>query len=201
MNAIQHSAVFDTKLLLSIKELVVAGLRSRHKAIVNESIVLWNSTFGEEGTVEYPEDLKTVLRKLRPMTDISLRDLPESDGEEVSGLRSAAHNRIADVPRPRFRLCISLTLKMKQKRNRSLSSLLLDLLHQFVHYNALLKPSNVCQSVRNLKKLLRSEVHQVQHGGRSRLLQGRAYDTTIPKFNSLPSNLHLFSLNQLSHNF
>ena len=149
MNAIQRSAVFDTKFLLSIQELVVAGLRSRHKAIVNESIVMWNSTFGEESTVEYPGDLRTVLRKLRPMTDISLPNLLESDGEEVSGLRSAAHNRIADVPRPYFRLCISLTLKMKQKRNRSLSSLLLDLLHRSVHYNALLKLFKVCQSVRN----------------------------------------------------
>ena len=147
VNAIKHFAVFDTKLLFSIKELVVAGLRSRHKAVVNEFINLWNSTFGEEGTVEYPEDLRTVLRKLRPITDIRLPNFPESDGE-VNGPRLAAYNGIADVSRSFFRLCISSTPKMQQKCNQSLSGLLLYL-HQLIHYNALLNLSKVCHSVQD----------------------------------------------------
>ena len=149
VNAIKHAAVFDTKSLFSFQELVVAGLRSRHKTVVNESVVLWNSTFGEEIIVEYPEDLRTVLQKLRPMIDIRLPNFPESNGDEVSGLRLAAHKIIADVPRPFFRLRISSTPNLKQKRKRSLSTLLLDLLHQFVYYNALLSLSKVCHPVQN----------------------------------------------------
>ena len=82
----QSSAVFDTRFLFGIQELVVSGFRSRHKAVVNESIVMWNSTFGLEGALEYPEDLRNILQKLGSMTDLRLPNFPESNGEEVSGL-------------------------------------------------------------------------------------------------------------------
>lgn len=86
VNSIEHSVVFDTRFLFSIQDLVVAGFRSRHRAVVNESIVMWNSTFGGEDTLEYPEDLKTILQKLRPMTELRLPNFPESNGEEVCRL-------------------------------------------------------------------------------------------------------------------
>lgn len=126
MKSIEHSVVFDTRFLFSIQELVVAGFRSRHKAVVNEAIVMWNSTFGGEGTLEYPEELRNILRKLRPITELRLPNFPELDGEEVSGLCLAAFNARADVPRTCIRLCISSTPKMKRKVNWSLSYPLLD---------------------------------------------------------------------------
>lgn len=104
MNSIEHSVVFDTRYLFSIQELIVAGFRSRHKAVVNETIVMWNSTFGAEDTLEYPKDLKTILQKLRSMTELRLPNFPESNAEAVSGIRLAYLNARADVPRSCLRL-------------------------------------------------------------------------------------------------
>ena len=87
MKSIEHTVVFDTRFLFSIQDLVVAGFRSRHKAVVNESIIMWNNTFGGEATLDYPKDLKTILQKLRPMTELRLPNFTESNGEEVSRLR------------------------------------------------------------------------------------------------------------------
>ena len=83
VNSVEHSVVFDTRFLFSIQELMVAGFRSRHKAIVNQSIAMWNSTFGGEGTLEYPGDLRAILQKLRPMAELSLPNFPELSGGEV----------------------------------------------------------------------------------------------------------------------
>ena len=84
VNSIEHSGVFDTRFLFSIQELVVAGFRSRHKAVVNAAIAMWNKTFGVEDTLEYPEDLRTILQKLRSLTELRLPNFPERTGEEVS---------------------------------------------------------------------------------------------------------------------
>ena len=117
MNSVEHSGVFDTRILFSIQELVVAGFRSRHKAIVNESIVMWNNTFGGEDTLEYPSDLKTILQKLRPVTELRLPNFPESNDDEVSRLRVAALDGRADVLRSYLRLCILSTPNMKRVCN------------------------------------------------------------------------------------
>ncbi|CAD6590030.1 MAG: hypothetical protein ASARMPRED_004531 [Alectoria sarmentosa] len=84
MNSIEHSVVFDTRFLFSIQDLVVAGFRSRHKTVVNQAIIMWNSTFGGEGTLEYPKDLRDTLQKLRSMTELRLPSFPELNGEEVT---------------------------------------------------------------------------------------------------------------------
>lgn len=200
MNAIEHSVIFDTRFLYSIQELVVAGFRSRHKAVVNESVIMWNGTFGGQDTLEYPQDLGTILQKLRPMTELRLPNLPELDGEEVSELDLAAFNARADVPRSCLRLCISSIPKMRRRCNWILSYPLLDLFHQWLPRNASQSLSRVFISVRVPKKLQRSEVHHLQHDEKSKLLQRHAYDTMIPKSNSLPLNRHLFNLKHLSHN-
>lgn len=83
VSSIEHSVIFDTRFLFSIQEILVAGFRSRHKTVVNESILMWNSTFGAEGTLEYPEDLRTILQKLRSMTELRLPNFPEVNSEEV----------------------------------------------------------------------------------------------------------------------
>lgn len=107
--------VFDNRFLFSIQDLVVAGFRSRHEAVVTKSIVMWNNTFGGEDTLEYPEDLKTILQKLRPMGELRLPNFPESNGEEVSRLCLANFDVRADVARLCLRLCILSTTKMKMR--------------------------------------------------------------------------------------
>ena len=104
VNSIKHCVVFDTRYLFSIQVLIVAGFRSRHKPVVNEAIIMWNSTFGAEDTLEYPKDLKTILQKLRSLTELRLPNLPESNAEDVSGICWAYLDARADVPRPCLRL-------------------------------------------------------------------------------------------------
>ncbi len=145
MGSIEHSVVFDTRYLFSIQELMVAGFRSRHKAVVNESIVMWNRTFGVEDALEYPKDLRTILQKLRSMTELRLPSLPELDAEEVSRLHLAAFNARADVHRLCLRHCISSTPKTKRKCNWSLSCPLLGHLRQLVHYNVLQSQIKACR--------------------------------------------------------
>ena len=199
VNSIEHSGVFDTKFLFGIQELVVAGFRSRHKAVVNESIAMWNNTFGVEASLEYPKDLKTILQKLRSLTELRLPDFPERNGEEVSRPYLAAEIATADVPRSYLRLSISSTPKLKKRCNWSLSCPLFDLLLQLIHCKALQILSKACGSVHIQERLQRSESHQLQHDGESRLLQRHASDTRIPKSNSLPLNHHLCNLSQSTH--
>lgn len=132
MSSIEHSVIFDTRFLFSIQEILVAGFRSRHKTVVNESILMWNSTFGAEGTLEYPEDLRTILQKLRSMTELRLPNFPEVNSEEVSRVRFTVINARTNIPRLCLHLCSLSTLKRKRRCNRSLSCPLLDLLRQLI---------------------------------------------------------------------
>ena len=115
---------------------MVASFRSRHKSVVNESIAMWNNTFGIEDTLEYPEDLRVILQKLRSVTELRLPSFPERTGEEVSRLSLPAENTSAYVSRPYLRLCVSSTLKMKKRCKRSPLCLLLDPQFQSTHYRA-----------------------------------------------------------------
>ena len=71
------------QILSNIPILVTASLRSRHKPIVNDAVVMWNRTFGCVETLEYPEDLKRVLLKLRSTVDIDVPGIPNSRVQEV----------------------------------------------------------------------------------------------------------------------
>ena len=59
-----------------------SGLRSRRRAIVNATIEAWNSSFGLEETLQYPESVARGLRSLRQIADLLLPTFP--DGEAVS---------------------------------------------------------------------------------------------------------------------
>lgn len=133
VSSIEHSVIFDTRFLFSIQELVIAGFRSRHKAVVNESIVMWNNTFGAEGTLEYPQDLRTILQKLRSMTELKLPNFPDLNSEIVSRVHVARSDAKTDIPRLRLHLCILSTRKTRRRCNRSLSCPLLDLRRQLIY--------------------------------------------------------------------
>lgn len=63
--------------------LITSGLNSRHKAIVNESVLLWNRTFGLVEGLEYPDNLQPVLLKLKTLTSIYLPNFEKMDNIEV----------------------------------------------------------------------------------------------------------------------
>jgi hypothetical protein len=64
-----------------IETLIVSSLKSRHKAILNDSILLWNRTFGRVDKLDYPAALRPVLLRLRTLTDIELPNFAEDDNE------------------------------------------------------------------------------------------------------------------------
>lgn len=76
---------FSTSLLSALQGLMLAGLSSRHRAILNLSIGLWNHTFGLTTDIQYPETLHKPLLRLASITEIELHGLPIEDGAtEVS---------------------------------------------------------------------------------------------------------------------
>jgi hypothetical protein len=78
----QHS---HSKILADLEPLLCSGLETRHRAIVNTTIRLWNSTFGGcEDRFEYPPRIKGALLKLRPVAELQLPFLPDSLESEGS---------------------------------------------------------------------------------------------------------------------
>lgn len=61
----------DSALLVSLGQLLGAGLRSRRRAIVNLSVETWNSTFGKEEALLYPTVLSSALARLRDIVPLS----------------------------------------------------------------------------------------------------------------------------------
>ena len=63
-------------LLKALTDLILAGLNSTHRPIVNSTIELWNKSFGQLNELEYPESLVPVLSKLRTMVELELPSFP-----------------------------------------------------------------------------------------------------------------------------
>jgi len=74
----------STRLLFKIHQILLSSLRSRHESILNKSIGMWNRTFGCVEALEYPEDMRKALLRLRFMTDIQTPTFPEAEKDEVS---------------------------------------------------------------------------------------------------------------------
>ena len=73
----------DSTMLQLLETLMVSSLRSRHKSIVNESIALWNRTFGVAEYLEYSDGLRAALLRVRSVTEILVPGLSEEDDIEV----------------------------------------------------------------------------------------------------------------------
>ena len=86
MTAIQNLPAFSTSTLSKHQHLLLSGLRSRHRSIANDSLEMWNRTFGCAESLEYPDELRTLLTKLQPVTDLILPTFPDTEDGEVSKL-------------------------------------------------------------------------------------------------------------------
>ena len=80
---IEHMTHNSASLIL-FQELVTSSLKSRHRAIVNDAISLWNKTFGTVVELDYPDELLKTLASLREVTEIDLPCFPEVDNVDVS---------------------------------------------------------------------------------------------------------------------
>lgn len=88
----------DTTVLKALGPLVVAGFSSPQKAIVNQTIVFWNASFGCQEMLEYPAQLERLLRAWATETDLVLPNFPEGDNEDVSTLLPAFFETQIDAP-------------------------------------------------------------------------------------------------------
>lgn len=63
--------------------IISAGLASQHKSITNRFIEMWNSTFGLQEVLEYPDNVLTAVRKLEPYVELQLPSLPLGPEKQV----------------------------------------------------------------------------------------------------------------------
>ena len=78
----------DTSLLKDLAPLIAAGLRSRHKVIVEMLVNSWNHIFEETETMEYPEEVESALRGLSSRIDL---DLPATSNECDNNVSSSPY--------------------------------------------------------------------------------------------------------------
>ena len=78
---IQRFGKFDSTLLSLLHEPLNSGFSSRHKAIVNKSILMWNTTFGLADSLEYPESFRRTIIKLSLLTELHLPGISAEDEE------------------------------------------------------------------------------------------------------------------------
>lgn len=92
--AIERLPKIDGGLLSIIETLIVSSLRSRHKAVLNQSILFWNRTFGSVDGLEYPNALRPVLLRLRTLTELDLPNFTVDDDTEVYSHHSSFINSV-----------------------------------------------------------------------------------------------------------
>ena len=86
MTAIQNLPAFSTSTLSKHQHLLLSSLRSRHRSIANDSLEMWNRTFGCAECLEYPDELRTLLTKLQPVTELVLPTFSGTEDDEVRKL-------------------------------------------------------------------------------------------------------------------
>ena len=74
----------DSTVLQALEPLLIAGLSSPQKRVVNQTIAFWNATFGMQVVLEYPSGLAAVLRVRSTQTEVNLPTF----GENVLELES-----------------------------------------------------------------------------------------------------------------
>ncbi|EAA34709.1 hypothetical protein GE21DRAFT_2500 [Neurospora crassa] len=72
----------------SLTRIFCATLGSSHRYIVNSAVSLWNRLYGKAEKLDYPDELKEVLAKLRPYADLV------TPGLELSSLEYPSHEPI-----------------------------------------------------------------------------------------------------------
>ena len=91
MIAIQNLPAFSTSTLSKHQHLLLYSLKSRHRSIANDSLEMWNRTFGCAQSLEYPDELHTLLTKLQPVTELILPTFPDTKDKEVRKLLRSTH--------------------------------------------------------------------------------------------------------------
>ncbi|KAF2804647.1 uncharacterized protein BDZ99DRAFT_525478 [Mytilinidion resinicola] len=72
----------DSSTLSALSPLVASGFLSRRRELTNDSVGTWNSTFGNEETLEYPPNVKRALNRLTPMVELQLPAFPHDEDQD-----------------------------------------------------------------------------------------------------------------------
>lgn len=70
--------------LKKLGDLISGSLESRHKFVANSAVETWNSTFGNQRSLEYPPRVLEALARLRQISEISLPSFPDTLPSDVS---------------------------------------------------------------------------------------------------------------------
>ena len=73
----------DTE-IMPLTDLLSAGFSSNHKKTINETIEMWNATYGTAKKLDYSKKLRNALDRLRPYADLHLPAFGTPDAEAVS---------------------------------------------------------------------------------------------------------------------
>lgn len=97
MRLIQAMPHHDSLLLESLEALLVAGLSSPSKTIVNEAITSWNETFGRNVNLEYSAVIKPILVARKREAELLLPGFPD-ETNEIAELPAFAESQVDEVP-------------------------------------------------------------------------------------------------------
>ncbi|KAF9205446.1 DNA-binding protein rif1 [Haplosporangium sp. Z 27] len=65
--------IYNSETLALLTPLLLAGLNSHHKSIVNPTLEFWNKSFGlSKKSLEYPDEIVLIMRQLKLVATISL---------------------------------------------------------------------------------------------------------------------------------
>ncbi|KAF9942136.1 DNA-binding protein rif1 [Modicella reniformis] len=112
----KNTILYNSKTLAFISPLLFVGLNSLRKSIVNKTLEFWNKTFGLSTTdLEYPEDLVSILRQLKPVASINLPGWPYEDNSqtEVPQFASLSQEMLSLPSELNVRSSLSKLLKLK----------------------------------------------------------------------------------------
>ncbi|XP_041365678.1 telomere-associated protein RIF1-like [Gigantopelta aegis] len=75
----RYSMPYDSDFLSHISPLLEANFLHPRRQIKNQTVLLWNATFSHSALLTYPDELKTVLTKVKEKTSITLPGFVSSD--------------------------------------------------------------------------------------------------------------------------
>lgn len=81
-DALSRLPSHDNKVLDALQVLITSLLQSKKKQVVNAAVEVWNDTFGKQPALYYPRNVRTILKQLRPIADLSLPTFPETLEED-----------------------------------------------------------------------------------------------------------------------
>lgn len=88
INAVSRLPQHDGKILDALQVLITSLLENKRKPVVNATVKIWNDTFGKQQSLYYPKSVKSALKVLRPIADLSLPTFPDSMEDDVRVISS-----------------------------------------------------------------------------------------------------------------